>query len=387
MKKALIITSDLFPNDNAGATRQEILARLMINCGLEVEVIGMGKSTGFQYKQLGDNIKFVSLRENDTSIIKRAKGRILFSLRTKQLIQNSNKKYDVIMVVSVPYEIVKYAKKYARDNNAVLIHDSVEWYSSCEFKMGIFNPAYFIKNMTNTKWIDKEFNVIAISTFLQRHFEKRNSKCVRIPFVLDVYGIKPQKKEPDEDKVIFVYAGMIGRKDHLTDFLESVCMLEDEKRKRIRIELYGFDLLYLKKTVGVGQKIIDKLEGIVKIHGRVARAIVEEKLLEADFSILFRNPDERYAKAGFPTKIVESLNYATPVFCNLSSDLGMYLVDKENSIICKSESKIDIIEALHIALSLTSEERKRMQENARDTAIKYFDFKLYENDMQKILCK
>ena len=51
------------------------------------------------------------------------------------------------------------------------------------------------------------------------------------------------------------------------------------------------------------------------------------------FDVLLRYSDLRYTKAGFPTKVVESLASATPVITNITSDLEMYLKDGENSVI------------------------------------------------------
>ena len=50
MKKVLIITTDNFPNGNAGALRQETLSKLMILNGYDVDVLGYGPSTNFELK-------------------------------------------------------------------------------------------------------------------------------------------------------------------------------------------------------------------------------------------------------------------------------------------------------------------------------------------------
>jgi hypothetical protein len=74
--------------------------------------------------------------------------------------------------------------------------------------------------------------------------------------------------------------------------------------------------------------------------GRIPRPQVLEELSKADFTVLMRSEEQRYAKAGFPTKFVESLATATPVIANSTSDLGMYLKDGENGYVVKGRGHL-----------------------------------------------
>ena len=92
---------------------------------------------------------------------------------------------------------------------------------------------------------------------------------------------------------------------------------------------------------------------------------------------MIRSEKQRYAKAGFPTKFVESLATGTPVISNLTSDLNDYLIDKTNGIIVDSCDERSICIAIKRALALSYNEKVYMCQEARKTAINYFDYRLF----------
>ena len=123
------------------------------------------------------------------------------------------------------------------------------------------------------------------------------------------------------------------------------------------------------------------VKNCVNCIGKVQRQEVLKNLEEADFTVLIRLSELRYAKAGFPTKVPESLATGTPVICNLSSDLGMYLKDGENAIILKSRDVNDVAIGLRRAIHLSEAEKRKMQIAARKTAERCFDYKLYAEEL------
>ena len=383
MKKVLIITMNRFPQGDAGAIRQEIFAKLFCECGYAVDIIGMGESTKYSFKNFHEKIKYISMRCEKQTIFCRIVDRLLFAVRVKRIC-NKRDKYDIILVVSVPYLLLQYVKKYAKINQVDILHDSVEWYSPSEYKLKNFSLPYIINNRMNKYWINAEFKVIAISRYLQKHFSEKGCKCIRIPFINDVLEVSPVKCV-NKDKIVFIYAGSIGYKDHLKNFLFAVKELNEEERKRIKIKLFGFSKEYLIKTKNADEALLKVLENCIEFYGKVPHKIIEDNLLKADFSILLRNQEERYAMAGFPTKVVESLTFATPVLCNLSSDLDLYLEDGVNSIICPSEEIKDIFESLQRILNLSMKQRSIMQQNARQCAIDNFDFRLYSDKLLELI--
>ena len=69
-KHLLIISYGKYPNGNAGAVRQHAFAKLFMECGYEVTVIGMGDSTDFKLKQY-DEVSYVSFRKDPNTLANR----------------------------------------------------------------------------------------------------------------------------------------------------------------------------------------------------------------------------------------------------------------------------------------------------------------------------
>lgn len=371
--KVLIVTGDKYPEGDAGAIREHSFSKLFQSCGIEPIVIGMGKSTLFS-ESVYDGIKYYSLRYRNDMIFFRVLGRALFLHNLKKII----KKQDIseikgIMFVSGNKGTIRFLEKLAKNNQIELYHDSVEWYSETEFKNGAKNYAYQLNNDINTRIIDEKYNVIAISTFLERHFVNCAKSVIRIPVILDIENISCEKKiNPDVFNIL--YAGSIGGKDHISELIEAIALLSEKDQKRINFTVIG-TTEEQAKAAGIINSTLNITESIHFV-GRVPRSEVLKYLARADFTFLLRPENERYAKAGFPTKVVESLASGTPVMCNYSSDLGMYLSD-DNSIRIEDCSRDACYKALINMLSISFERRNAMMRNARALAESHFDWRNY----------
>ena len=121
-------------------------------------------------------------------------------------------------------------------------------------------------------------------------------------------------------------------------------------------------------AAGIDPEVLRRLEDLLHVFGRVPRAQVLDALKSTDFTNLMRSPEQRYARAGFPTKVVESLSNSTPVICNLTSDLGRYLRDGENSLLVEDCTPEALARVLAKAVALTQEQRAAMQARALASA-------------------
>lgn len=141
----------------------------------------------------------------------------------------------------------------------------------------------------------------------------------------------------------------------------------------------------LVNICGVSLATIEKLGDSLQCLGRMTREEVLNNLQEADFTVLLRQGELRYAKAGFPTKVVESLASATPVICNLTSDLNMYIHDMQNGIIVQECSASEFCKAVKKAMGLSPVQKEKMYGFARKTAEEYFDYEQYKTEIEKLL--
>ena len=385
MRKAVIVTENSYPEGDAGAVRQHAFAKILKQLGYDVLVIGYGKNFDNKICKY-DGVNFISFRPNQENIISRIICRVKFGTKVYRYIKQHYNFLDVLMVVDIMPQSFKKIEKLKRIYNCVLIHDSVEWYSPEEFKNGKFNLAYIRKDYTNKKAINNLWNVIAISSFLEEYFKQRNNNVKRIPVIMDIKKITPRLKcIENSEKFIFVYAGGPGKKDYLKEIIEGFSFLSLEQRKIVEVNIIGVNEDQLVKSCDVSIDLINSIKDCLKIYERISRDETLELVKRADYSLLIRDESLRYSKAGFPTKIVESLACGTPPLCNLTSDLGLYLKNEENSIIALGHTSKDVYKAIIHAISITDiNKRNFMRESARKLAEDSFHYSRYVSSLKEI---
>lgn len=382
MKKLLMISYYKYPNGDAGSIRQHSFAKIYKELGYDVTVLGMGVSTGFRIKE-SDGIPYISLRGNKNNLFAKLKNYFGFGSRLKRFLRSYGG-CNCIHIVDIPPNTLFFLKKYARKHNIKLIYDSVEWYSPEQFGKGKFSLSYILKEKYNSKWIDKQFSVIAISSYLEKHFKSQGINTVRIPVIMDISSL-PYEKQTENGKTVFLYAGSPGKKDYLAEIIKGFAMLPQELLSRTELQLLGIKKDQLATLCGVEESEIECLGKSLVCFGRLPHEIVLERLSKADFTVLLRSETQRYAKAGFPTKAVESLATATPVISNLTSDLGLYLQDEYNSIIVNDETPLELSISIKKAIATDESAREKMCVHSRKTAEKYFDYSIYKNIIADIL--
>ena len=352
--------------------------------GYSVTVIGYGEFTGNNLKTY-DGIDYISLRPKSKSKIVRAIYRFASTDRRIKFLKNSCYDASVILLSDVGPNTFKKVEKYARDKNILLLHDSVEWFSPEQFSLGEKSVFYKECQKVNTRIVTKGWRVMAISTYLEEHFSKQCDKVVRVPVILDTKSTEFNTTPCQNGKVTFAYVGSPGRKDYLRNIIEGFAMLDSEEISRININVVGVNRDQLISVCGVEEACLNKLGDALAIHGRVPHSAAEDFVRNADYTLLLRDPNMRYAKAGFPTKIVESLACATPPICNISSDLGLYLRDGENAFIVKDMSAEELCITLKRVLTKSTDDMRKMRENARGTAEKCFDYRNYTDIFAELI--
>lgn len=385
MPKAVIITGDKYPCEDAGAVRQHATAKLFQFLGYEVVVAGYGAPTEKKEKEY-DGVRYRSFRPNSQNKLIRLACRLTSPLRMMRYIRKHHSDANLFLVVDTfPYGFRKI-ESYARKKGIRLIHDSVEWYSPEEYANGEKNREYRLKEITNTKIVKGSWRVMAISTYLQEHFAKTCERVVRIPVMMDVSSIS-YRTEVDEsaEKIRFVYAGGPGWKDYIKEIVAGFSLLNGDELSKLELHFIGITKDQLRSICRVDEKHIEKLGDAMIAHGRVPHAEALEWVQKADYTLLLRDASLRYAKAGFPTKIVESLSCGTPPVCNLSSDLSLYLKDGENAVLAKDHSPEAFCAALRKALSFSADERQAMRLSSRKTAQEQFDYKIFAESLKQLL--
>ena len=372
MNMLLLSYSD-FPLGDASAVRQEAFLNVFKKIGYNPLIVCMNKKSEFMKINEYKENKYISLRYSNFKKINKVKNYFFYKKNLKKIINDFKQQIDLIFVEDIPLPAWFYLKKYCKKNKVTLIHDSVEWYSAAEFRLRYLSYLFISKNIVNRLIIDKSVKVFAISNYLKEHYTKKNISCVRIPVIFDME--KEIEKNISSDKIIYIYAGSPGKKDNLDLILKGFSLLETSELNKIQIQLFGVNDEQAKQLVS--ECDYNKLRVCLKCFGRVSHAKVLEAYKKANYSILLRNDKMRYAQAGFPTKVVESLMCSTPIITNYTSDLQIYLTDKKNAVIVENYSSSSFSDAVKKSMLISTENQKKMQKNCYQTAIKNFDYNNY----------
>lgn len=275
--------------------------------------------------------------------------------------------------------------RWCRRNKVPLVFDVVEWYDPSHVLGGRFGPLNASAKIA-LRWLYPRANgIIAISSYLEDYYRRQKCTTLRVPPTLDVSATEPRMSVSSSCKgsLVLAYAGVPGKKDMLDNVADAVLRL-NAKGKRVRFILAGPTARQVLQLPSLKARALSSLPECLSAIGPQSYSNVVKLVRDATFTPLLR-PQLRYAQAGFPTKVTESLAVGTPVLCNLTSDLGFYLHDGVEGLICRDVT-VDIVEeALERALQLTPVQLSAMRSSSREQALQSFDFRRYADPLADFL--
>lgn len=236
-----------------------------------------------------------------------------------------------IIAYNFPALTLYKLKKYCTKRNIGIYSDCTEWYlpeGSIIFKLIKGLDSFCRMRIIHVK-LD---GIIVISKYLFNYYYKKNLNTILIPPLVDLNEAKWNSNinRIDSNIIELIYAGSPGgkRKDHLGKTIISLGNIKQNTNIDFHFDIVGV-------TKSEYEKLWDKfpipqiLEGSIKFSGRITNNQVIQKLMAADFSIFIRE-DNLITKAGFPTKLVESISAGTPVITNKSSNIEDFLKEGIN---------------------------------------------------------
>ncbi|MFI3620601.1 glycosyltransferase [Vagococcus fluvialis] len=384
--RILILSDFELPDKSASAARTFEFAKIFSELNHDVEILGTnygslsdsyGTYESYQFKNMGGKCEGNLLTRRNNRMKK------ITEKLEKEIIQRQNEtKIDIIFLVGYIWDYNFTIRKIAKRYNIKLISDVVEWYDKKSFS-GLAGPIKFIQNRIGLIFLLKRNkNLVCISTLLQNYYKEKECNVIRIPTILDMKNYE-KVSVSDNSKLIISYAGMPRKKDKLLNVIKSINLLTETEKESIELRIYGPTLEELELS-GITKDILNLSSQSVICKGRIPKSEVFSELKKSDFTILLR-PNLRYANAGFPTKVGESLAAGVPVITNITSDLSMYLDHLENSIIVKNDSPEECAKGLRTALNLTVTELELMKKKSYEDAYKYFDYHNYLDSMENFL--
>ncbi len=394
MKKSIIYTGNFNIIDmNAAGKRVWGNVQILKKLGYNVILICMpsNKDNGNQSTNI---VVFqgVKVYTYSLNLCKKNRWRVFSFFREfKKIVGNILNENDVshIIMYSTPTLALmnSFIIRYAKKKNMAVIADVVDWLTpnsdSIFFNLFKKFEAYY-ENVVVALRCD---GIIAISDWLKDYYEKRNKKVVVIPPIAETEDVDFVANSQAK----IVYAGVPFR---------SGVKITNYAQMKDRIDLIIELLLKVKRNggrfelniIGVTQKeLLDslpKLENSVQelgesiiFHGKKTIEYVKRVLINADFSILIRD-DIRATRAGFPTKVSESIGCGTPVITNKTSNIIKYL-SEDNSVIYINDISDETIDKVTCAVNDSTIVRGERKDFCRNN--NPFSEEKFEWDMKKFI--
>ncbi|MGL6260722.1 glycosyltransferase family 4 protein [Vibrio sp. WXL210] len=365
-----------FPEGGAAARRILGVAKSLMLSGKKVTIVSGQNKSDYAHETF-DGIDVISIGERTAEKFpKIIKHLVYFGMGRKTIswLDSLEEKPTYIILYSGYSPYLLRLNSWCRKNNVKLIFDAVEWYQAESLIKHCFMPYYLNVELAMRKLIPKVGNVIAISNYLKSYYESKGCNVVRVPPTLDIPEINNFYKPYDSIK--FVYCGSPGKKDLLWKVIN---VLSDIRNLGYKFEYHiaGLSLEDAKLIYGGDLSFCF-------FHGSLSFEKVQKLIRECHYTILFR-PNNKVSKAGFPTKVVESMANGVPVITNNTSDLSGIVSDGVNGYIfdgfSEREIKAKLIAILGVVYNST------MPKLAYETARQQFSASSYSKSINDFLIR
>lgn len=383
MKDTIVYIGSFFlPDKSAGAHRALSLSKSFRDLGYEVVLVGMsereGKEDVLQTKDECFGFSTYSVKKPMT-----VADWVHHSISIKEFtsVIDFVGKDKVLAIVAMEYEAIPLLRlsRYCHRNNIALIADAEEWYE----KSNLSFPISLGKDIDT--WLRMNYvykykinNMICISRFFESFYSTRIKNRAFIPGTVDIKEEKWNQLPPYIPNEIFTigYAGHPGinfEKERFDWIINAIQRLNKEGLK-CRLVYAGFNNDFLLKK-GL---CIDNDTFICV--GKVPHKKCLDIITTCDCSIIARE-DKRVTKAGFPTKLSESLGCGTPVITTQSSNVAEFIHEGINGFLSDSFDEDGIYSALKKIVTMDKQSLVLMHKATKTAFDLYYE--RFNEDLKK----
>lgn len=347
-----------YPADSSSGLRMSGVARAMVLGGIDVTIASAPPSSRVVSSQVPAGVRAVArtapTRRGIVGRVLTAGGDIV------EWLDGLESRPDAVMLYGTDSRYLLRLRAWCRTNRVPLLCDIVEWYDARHLPLGRFAPHAVSNELSMRHWSTKIHGCLTISELLSDHYARRGVRNLVVPPLFDVPTERPVVPGSTDGVTRVGYVGIPGRKDAATfDNLIRLAHEWDDASHPIEIHLAG----PARDTVAALLSSREA-EGRVVAHGALTHDRALEVVARSDFTVLQR-PSEKYANAGFPSKVVESLVAGVPVLANVTSDLGAHLTDGVNALLLEDESYSALCTGVQRASHVDTMDRRAIAEAAR----------------------
>lgn len=371
--KLLVITDLSFPSGSAMSSRINSFCKLFKEIGYDTHVIaGKTEDKSLKYNNIyrNDIYSYEIVFSNRSSRIQSFIGNENLVKRVDNYLNDN--KVDLVFFNSLGALFNKVLKVCKKHNVKTLL-EQCEWYDPSTFRFKKLDLRYirFNRNIKNN--YKKVNGVISISRLLDDYYKSINVKSIRIPSIFDVINNEYNINLKNNNSKLIYTGSSSKNKELLKPILEQI-----KEFNNINLDIYGINKEEVLKNIDNQREL---LTNNIIIHGKVSYEELKKAFLNSNYSI-FIKPERKSSNAQFPTKLAESMSFATPVITNKTGDIDLYIKNGENGFIVDINN---ISKTFNDILKLNDEEYNKIRVETRKTALNNFDYRLYKDKILEFI--
>ena len=375
MAKVLYVGWSGLPETAAGIRVYQI-AKVLRKAGNQVVFLCLSQSTPEKDDEIEyDGFRYIVKRQSKSRL--KNVGNIICGCTDFRVIIDTitYEKPDTIIVYNEKERLTKKIISFCRPRGIAVGADVTEWYELSRSKKWNYVVAKNVDYRIRTMDPKLDF-IISISPFLTTYYRSHGCKnVIEIPPIIDC--VKSEIMPTSLKIRHLVYAGSPAQKDLILPYLIAIKDINNDQVKVVA-DIVGVTKEQVRTLLQVDNP--EKI-GIIA-YGRVPHEECVKVIEKADFSILFRE-NLRYAKAGFSTKLSESLSLGIPVLCNAVGGADEIIKDGFNGIKIEDCDSASIMNAVERILLLDENSIDAMKGHAIETAKQRFVGELSTNVLDK----
>lgn len=377
MSNIIIVGAFRFPDGDAAAKRVYGFGKYFRKEKCKVEYISWGNEGKINEYRKYDGFQYVSLDEFNNgqgNILHKIKSYLQLGNKTISLLKKKELNNTSTLIAYNGTSIFLLRLWFlCKRQGATLVLDCTEWYDSNHLvggKFGIIALDNYIRMQIINPIIG---NLIVISSYLYNFYNPKVKNICKVPFLMDIKEQENKFIEIENKDIKLFYIGNPGKKDKFDVLLDAIVKYNTNYKRKIYLDIYGLTEEQYLNGLNYNEET-NVNNNFISFKGRIENSKVASLYCKYHFSILLR-PHERYAYAGFPTKLVESLSYGVPMIASDVGDIGFFIKNEKSGYLIKELLVKELISIFNQIMLLSNQKYFLMKNDSFLIANNNFSYK------------
>lgn len=262
---------------------------------------------------------------------------------------------DLVWLYGLDIRFSARVLRWARRRGVPVVCEVVDWYQLRDLPGAAPRLVLALTNALAMPWARRSAaGFVVASRALGDYFGSRSAVTRRIPAVIPALPASSTSLPTGGGPLVVGYVGSPGRRDGAT-LANLRTVVRDWEGPPLSVHVAGAEP---PSSPWETSSSVD-----VHQHGRIPRDEAVALVASCHATVLQRPEDRRFARAGFPSKVAESMACGAVPITNVTGDLGLVLRDGIDSILLADPSAEALRRGL-TQLTTSTLERDEVRESA-----------------------